>query len=97
MISLAKPPFDHAAAFGTLGSKRPCGVAASLSWDPPGRIDALGPELPFIIDAFAAMQLHQISHTCIAQHLRMGKVCSADEAPIGSHKELKRQWRCNSA
>ncbi len=43
---------------------------------------ATGPLLPFITDDFAAGQLHQTSHSCIAQHFWSVKVYYADEAAV---------------
>lgn len=46
------------------------------------KTDATGPLLSFISDDFAAGQLHQTSHSCIAQHFRRVKVCYADGADL---------------
>lgn len=41
--------------------------------------EASGPLLPFIGDAFAAVQLHQTSHSCIEQYFPRVKVGSAGQ------------------
>src|SRR5690554_4362207 len=45
-------------------------------------IDATGPLLPFITDDFAAGQLHQTSHSCIAQHFWRVNVYYAGQSEL---------------
>jgi len=59
-----------------------CGHSVSLQEDgrPPSRSRARGPILPFIQDAFAAVQPHQTGHSLMAQHFRAVEAVSAGQA-----------------